>query len=353
MNTALSPLVSVILVVSNGARYMRACAEALARQTYQDIEVIIFDNASQDDSRTIAQEVLPRAKIIAHHHNIGMWPGQIEALSQARGTYILSLSVDVLLAPDCIAKLVACATADEHIGAVQAKVYQYAFSDIASGTWNQSRIIDTCGFGMTRARRVYNIGQGEEDHGQYDERKIFGVEGAMPFFKKSALVDSALEEGILDADYYARVGDLRIGYGDDLDIAWRMRLRGWKQVICPTAHAYHDRTTTKSVAAHWWHSLLPSRIRARRAILPLKRQLDWRNNRCTMVKNELAAHLIQDAPFILARDIGTLCYALLFDWSVLRGMSEALLLLPHMLRKRHFVQSRVRVRGDELRQCIN
>ncbi|MEK7600616.1 MAG: glycosyltransferase [Patescibacteria group bacterium] len=353
MSTASNPLVSVVLVVSNGARYMRACAEALLKQTYQNIEVIVFDNASRDETRAVAQEMLPQAKMIAHPHNIGMWPGQVEAMQYTHGAYILSLSVDVLLAPDCIEALVTCADADERIGAVQAKVFQYTFADIASNTWDQSHIIDTCGFGMSRSRRVYNIGQGEKDDGQHDTAPIFGVEGAMPFFKKSALLDSALEEGIIDKDYYAHIGDLRIGYGDDLDIAWRMRLRDWKQVLCPTAHAYHDRTTTKSVVRHWWQSLVPSRIRARRAITPLKRQLDWRNNRCTMVKNELRTHLLIDAPFILARDLGALCYALLFDWSVLRGIGEAIVLLPRMLRKRGFVQQRVLVSGDELRSCIH
>ncbi|MEK7514945.1 MAG: glycosyltransferase family 2 protein [Patescibacteria group bacterium] len=352
MSNEHSPFVSVILVVSNGARYMRACAKALAHQTYKDIEVIVFDNASQDATRDIVREILPDAHIIEHPKNIGMWPGQIEAMKSARGSFILSLSVDVLLAPQCIEELVACAQKDERIGAVQAKVFQYAYADIANNTWDQSRTIDTCGFGMTRSRRVYNIGQGEADSGQYDNAPLFGVEGAMPFFRKTALLDSALEEGILDMDYYASVGTLRIGYGDDLDIAWRMRLRGWKQVFCHTAHAFHDRTTTKSIATRWWHSLLPSRIRARRAITPLKRQLDWRNNRCTMVKNELAQHLLRDAPFILARDGGALLYALLFDWSVLRGMLGALLLLPRMLKKRAYVQRRVRISVSDMQSCI-
>lgn len=71
-----------------------------------------------------------------------------------------------------------------------------------------------------------------------------------------------------------------------------------------------------------------------------------------MVKNELAQHLLRDAPFILARDGGALLYALLFDWSVLRGMLGALLLLPRMLKKRAYVQRRVRISVSDMQSCI-
>ena len=150
--------------------------------------------------------------------------------------------VDVVIDNDFIANAVAACEHDTTIDGVQAKVYQYSLLELdASGALSRS-VIDTCGFAMTRARRVVNIGHGRPDGPDFAGRKdIFGVEGAVPFFRRSALLASKVDGMLIDPDYF--------WYGDDLDLAWRLTLMGHRQVIIPEVVAWRDRSSTKGAAA--------------------------------------------------------------------------------------------------------
>ena len=110
------------------------------------------------------------------------------------------------------------------------KVYKFELPQLETGNWKlETKTIDTCGFQIFRSRRIVNIGHGEEDRGQFNqEKEIFAVEGAVPVLRRQALEDCRLKSQgnkIIDPDFF--------WYGDDLDLAWRMRLFGWKQVFAP------------------------------------------------------------------------------------------------------------------------
>ena len=93
-----NPLVSVIIPVYNGGRYLRAALESVFAQTYRAFEVIVVDDGSADDSGVIAQS-FPEVRYI-HQTNQGVAAARNIGLEAARGEYFTFLDQDDLWAPE-------------------------------------------------------------------------------------------------------------------------------------------------------------------------------------------------------------------------------------------------------------
>lgn len=343
-------VLSLNLIVRNGEKYIRQCLAAVLAQTYRDFELIIFDNGSTDQTKEIIKsyDLKPITyNLIEYPTNLGPWGGFEESLKHTNAKYSVLLSVDVLLDKDFLKNAAAIMERDEKIGALQAKVLQWYFSASRSELTHK---IDTLGFKIFRNRRLINIGQGEEDRGQYDApmfhasgfrlREVFGVEGAVPIFRRKAFEDCRITEGVVDKDMF--------WYGDDLDLVWRMRLLGWKQVFAPSVIAYHDRSTTKDTKQKWYDYFF--RVGRRRQIPIRKRRLDWRNYRLAIVKNDYMINILRDWPRIAAREIMVLGYATLFEPQIFLEIPTFFKLLPKMLKKRKEIMVKAKIGPKEIRQ---
>lgn len=329
----MNPNVIIQIVVRNGERFLRPCLNAALAQTYPAIRIVVLDNASTDATAAILEREYPHVQCIRHATNLGMWPGHELLLKQSDAPYILALSIDVILDPLFVATAVAACETDQAIAAVQGKCYQFSIVDqpIATPTALPRTFIDTCGFAMNRARRVLNRGHGELETQRFaNDCDIFGVEGAAPFFRRSALERCRVLGNLWDPDFF--------WYGDDLDMAWRMTYLGFRQRYVAQAVLWHDRSTTKGVASSIFDAV--ARIKIRQAIPLKKRQLDLVNVRCTIIKNDAMMNIVRDLPWIAIRECMILGYALLFEPRVLLGWIQFFRLLPRMLRRR-FILNRM------------
>jgi len=362
------PVISINLVVLNGEKYIRHFLDSLKQQTYPHelIEFNILDNGSTDGTKSVIEnfklKILNSSfatfNLVESQRNLGMWPGQEELLKYTNGKYVVTSAVDIILDKDFIKNTVEIMGKDEKIGALQPKIYRFEMSNVKC---QMSNVLDTCGFQIFKSRRVVNIGHGlsfaEASEGkEFDfdkQQEIFAVEGAVPVFRKEALENCRIDsskgtfakvpfEEIVDHDYF--------WYGDDLDLAWRMRLFGWKQIFAPNVIAWHDRQTTKSVRKGWRDYVL--RVPARRQIPIRKRRLDWRNTRWTLVKNDYIINILKNLPWIISREIAVLGYAILFEPGVLKEIPTFFKYLPGMLRKRKEIMKRAVVSSEEMRRWI-
>lgn len=94
----MNPLVSVIIPVYNGARYLRAALESVFAQTYRSFEVIVVDDGSVDDSGLIAQS-FPEVRYI-HQTNCGVAAARNHGFEAAQGEFFAFLDQDDLWTPD-------------------------------------------------------------------------------------------------------------------------------------------------------------------------------------------------------------------------------------------------------------
>ena len=92
------PLVSVIIPVYNGARFLHAALESVFAQTYRPFEVIVVDDGSVDDSGIIAQS-FPEVRYI-HQANQGVAAARNNGIEAARGEFYAFLDQDDLWKPE-------------------------------------------------------------------------------------------------------------------------------------------------------------------------------------------------------------------------------------------------------------
>ena len=103
------PRVSIGLPVRNGQRYLRQVLDSLLAQTYADLEVLIADNGSTDDTRAICQEYVardPRVRYFRSDTDEGPAWNFNRLVPLARGEYFRWAAADDLLAPQYLARCV-------------------------------------------------------------------------------------------------------------------------------------------------------------------------------------------------------------------------------------------------------
>jgi GT2 family glycosyltransferase len=209
-------LVSVIIVNFNGRRFLQDCLSSILDQAYSPFEVILVDNASQDGSVEFIQENFPSVKIFIQKENLGFAGGSNAGIREARGEFILTLNNDTIVPHDFISELVKPMMQDPSVGMCASKM---VFPD---GRINSTAIC------ISRSGAAWDRGRGEPDHGQYDvAEEIFGPCAGAALYRRSMLD----EIGLFDEDFFL--------FMEDVDLAFRARLAGWKCWYVPTARVVH------------------------------------------------------------------------------------------------------------------
>ncbi|GAB1817672.1 glycosyltransferase family 2 protein [Herbidospora sp. RD11066] len=112
----MTPLVSVIIPNYNYGAVLRQCLESVLAQTYPNVEIVLVDDCSTDDSVAVARSIgieplsTPRNGGVSVARNLGV--------DHARGEVLFFLDSDVALARDAVAEAVAMLAADPELGAV-------------------------------------------------------------------------------------------------------------------------------------------------------------------------------------------------------------------------------------------
>src|SRR5512133_1459141 len=97
------PKVSVIVPCYNGAKYLKAAIESALNQSHPDVEVVVVNDGSRDDSGAIAR-AFGDAIVYVEQENRGLSAARNAAIRASSGEFITLLDADDILLPDCIAK---------------------------------------------------------------------------------------------------------------------------------------------------------------------------------------------------------------------------------------------------------
>ncbi len=103
--------VSIIIPVYNVEPYIERCIKSVMKQTYQDIECILVNDASPDDSIVIAERLIAdyngpiQFRILNHEHNRGLSAVRNTGIDAATGDYLYFFDSDDEITPDCIEKM--------------------------------------------------------------------------------------------------------------------------------------------------------------------------------------------------------------------------------------------------------
>lgn len=114
------PLVSICIPTYNSARFLKECLDSIASQTYQNVEVIISDNASTDDTVSIINQYLQRYgfKLNINSENIGAGANFNKLITLATGKYIAIFHADDVYAKTIVEESVKVMKKNDSVGLV-------------------------------------------------------------------------------------------------------------------------------------------------------------------------------------------------------------------------------------------
>jgi GT2 family glycosyltransferase len=341
-------LVSIVILTYNGEKTIKDCLDSVLTQTYDNIEIIVVDNASTDETRKIvlqygensslAANRFLKIKTIENEKNIG-FAGRYVGIENSGGEFVLCMNQDVILDNRFVFEATKLIQSDKKIGAIQGKLLQKGPG---------RKIIDSTGIKIFKSRRMVDRGQGEEDNGQYEKiEEVFGCNGAVSFFRKMCLENVKLEicrgttsatcrgRSSACAEYYDRDFFL---YKEDVDLSWRVRLYGWKIIYCPKAIAYTDRTSRFVNEKDGIGQMMKTRREQKQYL----RYYSFKNHHLAIIKNDLPWLFIKHLPWILPREIGAWLYVLFSEPKTWPAIIVLFRQIPQALKKRKIIMKKMK-----------
>jgi GT2 family glycosyltransferase len=218
--------VSIIIINWNGRHLLKDCLEALQTQTFEDFEIIVVDNGSEDGSVPwLRENYEDQIRLFPLSQNTGFSKGNNIGIRASRGELVALINNDVVVAPDWLAVLVECIERHPQAGMVGCKVLNYYRRDEID---NLGHLLYPDGLARGRGRlESYGNWAG---HDQVEE--ILFPSACAALYRK----DMLLKAGLFDETFFA--------YCDDSDLSLRGRLLGYKALYCPQAVAYHKYSQT-------------------------------------------------------------------------------------------------------------
>lgn len=219
------PRFSIIIVSWNALHHLQEFLPSVAETNYNDIEIILADNASEDGSKEWVRQKFPNIKIAAFDQNYGYCGGNNRAVSYAKGEILIFLNNDVKVQPDWLTKMDSYFKKHQEVAAVQPKLRSYKDPDHFEYAGAAGGYIDKYGYPFCRGRIFDSL---EKDSGQYDTATpIFWASGAALAIKKSIFE----EMRGFDEDFEFHM--------EEIDLCWRLWNHGHQVHYCPDSVVYH------------------------------------------------------------------------------------------------------------------
>ncbi len=238
----ITPKITVGILTNNSEKYIITCLTSLQNQDYENIEIVVLDNASIDKTCDIISENFPKIRLIKSDANDGFSKGNNEILRVTESDFYLAANIDMVFEPDFVSQLLRSIDQKPIYASTGGKIKRWDFDHFikAEGKAGKTNFIDSVGLRILKSHRFENIGEGEVDYGQYDSAgEIFGISGSAVLYRRKALEDIAFETDTGIKEYF---DEAMFMYKEDIDLAYRLQWAGWKSSYTPDATAYHDRT---------------------------------------------------------------------------------------------------------------
>jgi GT2 family glycosyltransferase len=186
----------------------------------------LVDNGSEDDISFQVKKKFPKTIVVQSKINTGAAGGRNLGLKKARGEYLLFMDDDAVSDKHLVSELVKVMEQDQKIGIVQPKIYFLERRKVIQGVGHGINLI---------TGRVFGIGVGEKDHGQYDKVLDVPMVGCTWMVKKSVFK----KIGNYDEDFF-------IPY-EDSDFSIRATKAGFRVCFVPNALVWHSGHTNSKI----------------------------------------------------------------------------------------------------------
>jgi GT2 family glycosyltransferase len=228
-------------------------------QTYARFEIIVIENASEDNSMKILR-TYEEISIIENAKNLGFASAVNQGITEAVGEYILLLNNDVVIENDFLDKIIEPIKNNPRIFSVASKMIRFY----------EKNLLDDAGDFYNLLGWAFKRGDGKPITKYNKNQKIFSACAGASIYRKSVFK----EIGLFDDDFFA--------YLEDVDIAYRGKIHGYINIYEPDAVCYHIGSATSGGTKY----------------NSFKIKLSARNNLYVCYKNMPLLQLIINLPFL-------------------------------------------------------
>jgi len=313
-----SARVTVIIPTLDRCDLLESCLRSLEGQTFGSFRVLVVDDGSTEDIAAYLREAFPEVDCLRLEANRGFACGVNAGLGNTTTDYAMLLNNDMVLAPDCLAKLVVALDEDATLSAAGPLML----------CKDEPERVYSAGDGIRRGGRPESIGHLAALADVTIHDGPFGLSAGAALYRRSVFE----EIGYFDERFVA--------YFEDADWGFRARLAGYGARLLTEARAYHSGSASLN-GRHLWRA-----------------QQCYRNHALLVVKNFPLGVLVRNARFIFAERIHQarrLVAVARCEVGLVRGVLVwlttavgTLCLLPGALVERRRIQSLRVVSNDEL-----
>ncbi len=340
------PKVTIQIVTWNSLKFLPFCLKAIFNQTYRDFQVLVIDNNSQDGTVDFLRRNYPEVTVFQNKKNLGFAKANNQGIKLFNSSFVVVCNPDIVMAETWLEKIMAQAEKKqyEECGSFGGTLLKLRAINSDLGEFEQTSAIDSRGLVIFKSHRIAEIGAGQKDD-KIGDSEVFGHSGALVMYRRSALEDCLYRSKrnptgeYFDEDFFF--------YKEDADLAWRLRLAGFKSLFVAGARAYHIRSLAENNA-----KTTGEIVKNRRQQSALARRHSYRNHLFVLIKNESWKNLLRYFPFIFFYELKKIIYILIFEWTTLPAIGDFFRLLPRMLKKRRNNLKQARVSPQEIRKWI-
>ena len=219
MTENIQPLVSVIVLNFNAKEFLVNCIDSIFDSNYQNFEVILVDNASNDQTYQICKEKHSRINLIINEKNLGYCGGNNVGIKKAKGEFVIILNPDTVVEPNWITEFL---KSYKQFGDA---IYQPKFlsMDDHNMLLSSGQMINLFGFGFSRGKGTFEKKEDEKIN------KIGYASGTCMFTSSSIMKKLGFFDNFLFA------------YHDDLDLCWRAAMIKIPSCYVSNSIVFHPR----------------------------------------------------------------------------------------------------------------
>ena len=222
--------VDVVIPTWNARDLLAGCLEHLAAQTYEPVQVIVVDNASDDGTAEMVRERFPDLRVVEMPANVGFGRAVNAGVRAGDGDVVVLVNNDVDVEPGFVDAIVA-PLADPSVGMV-------AGMTLMPG---DTGVVDGFGIELDATLAAYNRLRGAAP--DRPPGVLAGPSGGAAAYRRTAYEQA----GGFDEALFA--------YGEDVDLAMRMRAAGWRAAEAPDARGVHLGGASVGVGSPWQRRL--------------------------------------------------------------------------------------------------
>ena len=217
--------VAIVILNWNGQAMLEKYLPSVMQYSRAEATVYVADNASTDQSLEMLKTHFPEVRQICLEKNWGFAEGYNQALRQIEATYYLLLNSDIEVTHHWLTPMVEYLDSHPEVAACQPKLLSIFDKDRFEYAGASGGYLDRLGYPFCRGRIFETV---EADNGQYDySADILWATGAALMIRSK----DYWEAGGLDSRFFA--------HNEEIDLCWRLRIRGRRIVCLPESYVYH------------------------------------------------------------------------------------------------------------------